>query len=103
MKKHLTALIGVLFLMTAAYAGPGHDMAPYKGSAEFEQLKKLAGKWEGKDPHDKTGKAKIVVDYKVTSGGSALIETLGPGTPMEMVSIYSEAKPGKVSMTHYCM
>lgn len=43
----------------------------------------------------------VTVTYALTSGGTALIETLMPGTPHEMVSVYH--KDGKtLSMTHYC-
>lgn len=71
-----------------------------KHSAEFERLSKLVGQWEG----DSTGahEGKIVVDYKLTSGGSALVETLSPGSDHEMVSVYHDRK-GKLAMTHYCM
>ena len=105
MKRTLFAALAVFSLLSAVQAEKDHKhmMKPYQGSAEFEQLKKLSGRWEGKDPHNKSGKDKMIVDYKVTSGGSALVETIAPGTPHEMVSIYSESKPGKVSMTHYCM
>ena len=40
-------------------------------------------------------------EYKVTSNGSAIVETLFPGTPDEMVTVYYD-KNGKLSMTHYC-
>ena len=96
----------VLTLMFAAgtvwlSAGEKMNMKPYDGSANFMRLKKLAGKWEG------TGKMegkdqKVSVEYRVTSGGSALEERLSPGTPHEMISMYYD-KGGKVAMTHYCM
>src|SRR3989304_768334 len=39
---------------------------------------------------------------KSTDGGSAILETLFPGTPHEMVSVYYD-DGGKLGMTHYCM
>jgi hypothetical protein len=42
------------------------------------------------------------VEYHLTAGGSALVETLFPGSPEEMVSVYQDQK-GKLAMTHYCM
>lgn len=72
---------------------------PYKGSKEFERIKELVGAWEGTS--NKDGE-KVTVKYKLTSGGSAIVEELFPGTPHEMVSVYYD-KGGKLSMTHYCM
>ena len=43
-----------------------------------------------------------VIDYKVTSNGSAVVETLFPGTPHEMISVYHDNHNGKLTMTHYC-
>ena len=45
---------------------------------------------------------KMKVSYKLTSGGSALIETTHEGAPHEMVSVYHDNKNGKLTMTHYC-
>ncbi len=45
---------------------------------------------------------KLRVEYRLTAGNSALVETLSPGTPGEMVSVYHDRK-GKLAMTHYCM
>lgn len=101
MKKALMMLGAVLALAGFSLATADHPMSPYKGSAEFEKLKKLAGKWEGTSIMG--GKEqKVAVEYQVTSGGSALMEKLMPGTPHEMVSMYYE-KGGKPRMTHFCM
>ncbi len=50
------------------------------------------------------GKAgeKVRVEYRLTAGGSALVETLFPGSSEEMVSVYHDQN-GKLAMTHYCM
>ncbi len=89
-------LVGVM-----AHAGEHHDYAPYKGSAEFERIKQLAGRWQGTSTMD-GGEEPAQVEYRVTSGGSAIVEMLFPGTPHEMVSIYTE-RGGKLVLTHYCM
>ena len=39
---------------------------------------------------------------KVTAGGSAVHETIFPGQPMEMVSVYHLDR-GDLVMTHYCV
>jgi len=64
-------------------------MEPYTGSAEFERIKSLEGKWEGTSiMHGK--EVPVSVIYKTTSGGSVVVETLFPDTPHEMVSVYFE-------------
>lgn len=72
------------------------------GSAELEQIKALAGRWEGAERMGEGEAQPTVVEYKVTSGGSAVVETLAPGTPHEMVSVYHDVD-SKLAMTHYCM
>ncbi len=103
MRKAIYLVIATLYFAlgaTAAVAGE-HQYSPYKGSAEFERMKHLAGTWEGTSDMGKAGE-KVRVEYRLTSGGSALVETLFPGSHEEMVSIYHDSK-GKLAMTHYCM
>ena len=69
--------------MTAAPADAQMEMPPYKGSAEFEQLKSLLGSWEMEMPPMKDDGAeakhedmppmpKVTVEYRLTAGGSAI-------------------------------
>jgi hypothetical protein len=83
-----------------AHAGQNQS-GPYTGSPEFERMKHLVGDWEGTSDMGKEGE-KVRVEYRLTAGGSALVETLFPGSGEEMVSIYYDRK-GKLAMTHYCM
>jgi hypothetical protein len=81
-------------LPTPAPAPPG------SGAAALEKLKALAGDWVEVEP--KMGPAGSVVEsYRVTGAGSAVVSTLGPGTPHEMVSVYHRDGNDLV-MTHYC-
>ncbi len=73
------------------------DMPPYKGSAAFERMKSLAGKWAGSTPM-----GPMTVEYRVIAGGSVVEERFAAGTPMEMLSTYHDVD-GKLVMTHYCM
>jgi len=103
MKKGIYALtIGIylLFLGLAAPFAGEHSLGPYSGSKEFERLKELAGVWEGTSNMSKEGE-KVKVEYRVSSGGSSIVETLFPGTPHEMVSVYFD-NGGQLTMTHYC-
>lgn len=99
MMQRLT--IGGVFLIAFAAGAGGADTPKSPADAQFEKLKKLAGTWVEADKDGKpTDKVQSV--WKVTAGGSAVQETIFPGQPMEMVSVYH--KDGSdLLMTHYCM
>ena len=69
-----------------------------EAEAAFARLIALKGDWV-----DAAGapNAPISASYRVTAGGSAVIETLFPGQAEEMVSVYTCDGRG-VAMTHYC-
>ncbi len=67
----------------------------------LEKMKKLVGTWVEADK-DGQPTDTVVSVIKVTAGGSAIHETLFPGQPHEMVSIYTPEGPDLV-LTHYCM
>ena len=103
MKKSIFALMAGAYLLfvglSMAYAAEGSS-SPFAGSRGFERMKELAGAWEGTSNMSKEGE-KVRVEYRVSSGGSSIVETLFPGTPHEMVSVYFDNK-GQLTMTHYC-
>jgi hypothetical protein len=66
----------------------------------FASLKRLQGEWRG--PAMQKGMPPSHSIYRVTAGGSAVQETIFPGTKMEMLSVYHMDK-GNLLMTHYCM
>ena len=75
----------VIFATLGALAGdePKHSQLPAVKCPALEPFKDLAGKWVGKmgtgsESHD------AVVNYKVTSNGSAVVETIDPGGPHEL-------------------
>lgn len=70
------------------------------GKAALERLKSLAGEWRGKAGHGEAANA-AVVRWETISGGTAVMETLFPGTPHEMRSVY-HLDGGDLVMTHYC-
>jgi hypothetical protein len=70
------------------------------GKAAFERLKTLAGAWHGRAGHGEAGQP-ATVTYRVASGGSVVEETLFPGTPHEMISMY-HVVDGELVLTHYC-
>jgi hypothetical protein len=97
-------LVGGLMLMALSLSALGdekHDHPAPPTNAGLEKMKSLVGTWVAAD---KDGKPtdQVVSVIKLTAGGSAIHETLFPGEPHEMVSIYTVDGPDLV-MTHYCM
>jgi hypothetical protein len=106
MKSIRTIFAGVIVLMgflvfgSIQAAEPEHK--PFVGSDAFEQMKLLSGLWE--TTQDKgEGPMKMKASYRITAGGSAIVETIFEGSPMEMVTVYYDNPKHKLNMTHYCM
>jgi hypothetical protein len=98
-----TSLLITAVTSVGVFAGTPENS---KQAQEFAKLTQLAGTWEGKmnEGKDKEGKDKsepTTVTYEVTSGGSVVLETISPGTPHEMVTIYHK-EGDTLAMTHYC-
>ena len=104
--KKITVLV-LTFLVcsvSSVWAGDGKEcpIPTIKTSAELATIKALAGKWTGTAKHSNGTTEPTVVEYHLTSGGSAVEEKITPGTPHEMVTMYHDLG-GKLAMTHYCM
>jgi hypothetical protein len=100
--RRITALlltVSTMFVGGALSAMP-QDMPQIKSSPGLEKLKQLSGSWKGTGGD--MGDGTVEVQYRVSSGGSAVVETLFPGTSHEMTSVYYD-EGGKLAMTHYCM
>jgi len=96
--------VAVLFAFAFTVAGLAGDhqdepkAAPVK-HAGFDKLKKLEGQWFS--PKDGKATDQLVSVFKVTAAGSAVHETIFPGTPREMVTVYH--LDGKdLVLTHFC-
>jgi hypothetical protein len=98
-------LIGGLVLLALTAAARSDDKsggntptaATHPG---LERLKKMAGTWVAADEDGKPTD-QVVSVIKVTAAGSAVHETLFPGQPHEMVSVYHRDGADLV-MTHFC-
>jgi hypothetical protein len=102
MRKLLVCPVLLLAIQLAAYSDDNTGKLPAAPTnSGLEKMKKLAGTWLAAD---KDGKPtdQVVSIVKVTAGGSAVHETIFPGQPHEMVSIYTVDGPDLV-MTHYCV
>ncbi len=82
----------------AAPVSPAAATTP-SAAAAFDRLKSLAGDWAG-TVGDANGPPASIT-YRVTAAGSAVVETLFPGTPHEMVTVYHRDGDALV-LTHYC-
>ena len=93
MVKGIGALaVAALVIGAASVAALAADTA----TARFDNLKALAGDWTMTD-----GDGSTAVTYRVTAGGSAVVETLFPGAEHEMVTVYTLDR-GDLVLTHYC-
>lgn len=70
-------------------------------SRNFERLAKVVGVWEGTVKHPDGTKEDVTVEYRLTSGNSALLETLFKDSPHEMVSVYHDDGDA-IMMNHFC-
>src|SRR2546421_7032705 len=74
-----------------------------KASAALDRIKKLEGTWTLVAPAPPAaGAPAMSIVFKPTAGGSAVIETMFPGSEKEMINLYT-AEGDKIVLTHYCM
>lgn len=103
MTRRLLVLPALMLMVPLAARGDGNagPLPPLHTNAALETMKKLAGTWMVADDAGKpTDQVASII--KVTAGGSVVHETLFPGQPHEMISVYSVDGPDLV-MTHYCV
>src|SRR2546428_634190 len=96
------AILGALVLSAGAGLAATTPTAPGKPtSASLERFKALAGDWVAAEDGDMVKKGDLVARYAVTASGSAVVETVFPGSDHEMVTVYHADGPDLV-LTHYC-
>lgn len=100
-------LTSILAFSLALADHSDHHKAPVPppdlSSPELIRIKGLAGRWASKTSMFGKKDEEVFTEYAVSAGGSAVVETIFPGTPNEMVSVYYDDDQGKLAMTHYCM
>lgn len=89
----LLSILALSLLTTAAVHG---EVSPTQA---FASIKSLQGDWHG--PAAMKGMPPSHSIYRVTAGGSAVEETIFPGSQMEMLSVY-HMDQGNLLLTHYC-
>lgn len=80
----LLAIASIAFSQTAA-------------QKSFDQLKSLAGTWEGKNSLGEP----LQVTFKSTAGGSAIMSEIS-GHGDDMITMFHLDGPDRLLMTHYC-
>ena len=91
------ALVG-----SAALAASADPAAAKPTSPALERLKTLAGEWVAAEDNAMVKKGDLVMRYAVTAAGTAVVETVFPGSPHEMVTVY-HAEGDDLVLDHYCM
>lgn len=91
-----------LFCALVLWAGAGLAGEARPASPALERFKALAGEWVSAEDGEMLKKGDLVARYAVTAAGTAVVETVLPGSPHEMVTVYHADGPDLV-LTHYCM
>ena len=87
--KSIRVVLAALLFTASAFAAPSAQQS-------FEQIKALAGNWEGKGRDGKT----VDVSFKVMGNGSSVVSEINaPGD--NMVSVFHMDKD-RLLITHYC-
>jgi hypothetical protein len=92
-----TSVRSIIAFLLLGCAVAKHEPVSPPEPAAFERLRaELPGRWRGEiDGHP------IVVEYRVSSRGSIVLETWMPGTPAETITAYHLDRD-RVMLTHYC-
>jgi hypothetical protein len=100
MKSRVAFSLLAIALFAVVNSSRADEKTKPVSAQRFEALKKLAGDWvaAGKDgkPTDQ-----VISSIRVTSAGSAIQETLFPGSDHEMVTMY-HLDGDDLVLTHYC-
>jgi hypothetical protein len=92
-------MVAGLLLAGADAPAASAGTAGVDGKAALERLKSLAGEWRGHVVTEDGPEATVV--YAVTAGGTAVTESLFPGTEHAMLTVY-HLEGNDLVLTHYC-
>lgn len=98
MRKTSIAVVPMAFVLLFAVSSGFALQTKTSKSPMLDRFKALAGDWVPKQG----GGGNMVINYKVTSGGTAVVETIGAGSKMEMITVITQDGDG-LALTHYCM
>src|SRR2546426_800563 len=96
------AALALSLAFAAGLVGPSlageMNMPAMKSSPAFDQIKALAGNWEGQTQEGKP----VKVSYQLVSGGTCVMETLDSAEDGSMVTMY-HLDHNRLMLDHYCM
>lgn len=92
-------VLALLFSAGGTLAGEGHQGAA-GSSPGFERFKQLEGEWVAADNAGHAGD-RLRAIFRVTSAGSAVQETMVPGSKHEMINMI-HPEGDDIVLTHYC-
>ena len=97
--KIVRTMMTLAFLLGACVMVRADEMkmAAPKPNPAFDQIKGLAGNWEGQASDGKTAK----ISYQVVASGNVVMETLDAADHSSMITMY-HVDGGKLVMDHYC-
>jgi hypothetical protein len=98
----LAAAVAAVALCLTVYAFAGEETKQAKSTRpSLDTIKQFIGEWRAVGDDGKPTE-EVVSVYRETAGGSAVLETLFPGTGKEMLTIYIQDGEDLV-LTHYCV
>jgi hypothetical protein len=97
MKRRLSLFLPLVVFLLASASVHAQSKSASGSSSGLDQLKSLAGSWEGTTSSGKSTR----ISYELASGGTALLERLHSAEESEMITVYT-ADGSRVAMTHYC-
>ena len=100
--QRLITVVALLCAGAALVVSAAAPAAAVPAPSSLERFKALAGEWVAAEDGEMVRKGDLVARYAVTAGGSAVVETVFPGSPHEMVTVY-HAEGQDLVLTHYCM
>jgi hypothetical protein len=101
----ITRISAILFAFALYLSLAVADESAKKPQAKNDQLqaiRALEGTWIQVKPAPPEGQKPPTLVFRPTAGGSAVMETMSPGSDHEMLNVYTEDEKG-VMLTHYCL
>jgi hypothetical protein len=93
--------LGLVVVLIGTRSVTADDKPGVEAKAAFARLKTLAGEWKVAELEGVHAQHDGKITYKVTAGGSTVMETFFPGSDHEMVSMY-HLDGDELVLTHYC-
>ena len=91
------AILAALALCAAPALADGKPSVMGQDNSMFDRIRSLVGEWRGTTAEGKP----VTISYTLVSGGTAVMEHIGPGEEADMVTMYYP-DGRRLMMTHYC-